>query len=152
MGKSGKRAYSSMYIGKYYHRIDDKNRVSFPVKLREQVGSGAIITRGLDGCLAIFDAPTWEKRLQEITNLAQTKRAHREYIRFLTNDAQAVEIDNQGRLRVSDELKTLGNLTKEVVFVGSLDHIEIWDQDKYHQYMSTISESIEETLENIDVS
>lgn len=138
-----------MYIGKYYHRIDEKNRVSFPTKLREQVSTTAIITRGLDGCLSIFDQETWEKRLAQLSALAETKKANREYVRFLTNDATVVEVDGQGRLKLSQELKEIGGLQKDVVFVGSLDHIEIWDQARYHTYMERVSDTIEDVIEGI---
>lgn len=139
-----------MYIGKYYHRIDEKNRVSFPTKLREHLSPNAIITRGLDGCLSIFDQETWEKRLAQLSALAQTKKANREYVRFLTNDATVVEVDGQGRLRLSEELKSIGGLEKDVVFVGSLDHIEIWDQSRYHNYMEHVRDSIEDVIEGIE--
>jgi MraZ protein len=110
----------------------------------------AIITRGLDGYLSIFDQETWEKRLAQLTALAETKKANREYVRFLTNDATIVEVDAQGRLRLSEELKGIGGLEKDVVFVGSLDHIEIWDQARYHSYMERVSGTIEDVIEGIE--
>lgn len=140
-----------MYYGRYYHRLESKGRVSLPAKFREKLEEGAVLTRGLDGSLAIYDRDLWIKKLEEASNLAQTKRAHREYIRYLTNDAQEIEIDALGRFKMSAELQALAGIEKEIVFVGSLDHIEIWGQQRYHDYMERVEQSIETTVETIDV-
>ena len=42
-----------MFIGRYYHKLEDKGRVSLPKKFRE-IEQDWIITRGLDGGLFIF--------------------------------------------------------------------------------------------------
>lgn len=140
-----------MYIGRYYHRLESKGRVSLPVKFREHFQSGSVITRGLDGCLAIFDQEKWQSKLKEIQNLPQTKKANRDYIRFVTNDAQELEIDGQGRIRIEEDLQALASLQKEVVFVGTLDHIEIWDKEKYANYIEDVNATIEDSVEEIAV-
>ena len=43
-----------MLIGEYIHTIDEKNRMSLPVKFRKELGKKVIITPGLDQCLFIF--------------------------------------------------------------------------------------------------
>ena len=43
-----------MLIGEFEHTIDLKNRVILPSKLREDIGTNFIITKGLDNCLFIF--------------------------------------------------------------------------------------------------
>lgn len=140
-----------MYIGRYYHRLEAKGRVSLPVKFREKLRSGGVITKELDGCLAIFDQESWSKKIQAIENLSFAKLAHRNYIRFLTNDAQELEIDGQGRIRIDEGLLERAGLTKEVVIVGTRDHVEVWDQAKYHEYMSHVEDGIEESAEGIDL-
>ncbi|MFM2357775.1 MAG: hypothetical protein RJA61_512, partial [Candidatus Parcubacteria bacterium] len=40
-----------MLIGEYTHAIDDKKRISLPVKFRKEVGSKVVVTHGLDNCL-----------------------------------------------------------------------------------------------------
>lgn len=131
--------------------MEAKNRVSLPAKFREKLGGNGVITRGLDGCLFIFDEKGWKKQIAQVENLVQTKKANRDYVRHLSNDAQEIEIDGQGRMRVSEDLKHMANLEKEVVFVGSVDHIEVWDRETYHEYMSTVEEHIEDTAESIEV-
>ena len=43
-----------MLIGEYNHTIDTKGRVIIPVKFRTELGERFIITKGFDGCLAIY--------------------------------------------------------------------------------------------------
>ncbi len=148
MVESGKKTHNT-FIGRYYHRLEAKGRVSLPVKFRERLQTGSVLTRGLDGCLAIFDQVTWGKKLSEIENLSQTKKAHRDYIRFVANDAVELEIDGQGRIRIEENLQELGHLQKDVVIVGSLDHIEIWDKETYHNYLDNLEKNIESTVEQI---
>ncbi len=140
-----------MYIGRYYHRIESKGRVSIPAKFRKSLEQAGVITKGLDTCLAIYDQEQWEKKIAEVENLPQTKKAHRDYIRFLSNDAQELEIDTQGRILITEELKSLAKLEKEVVIVGSMDHIEIWDREKYHEYVKKLETEIESEVENIEL-
>ena len=41
-------------MGEYHHSLDDKGRLTIPSKIREELGSSFVITRGLDGCLFIY--------------------------------------------------------------------------------------------------
>lgn len=139
-----------MYIGRYYHRLDAKGRVSLPKEFREQVMDGAIITRGLDGCLSIYDKSTWEKKLQTLDALTDTKRAHREYVRYLTNDAMKIAVDALGRIRIERFLIDCARLSTRVVFVGSLDRIELWDETVYREYADSVADRITDTIEGIE--
>lgn len=138
-----------MYYGRYYHKVESKNRLSIPTIFRKHLNREAILTRGLDGCLFLFDLPTWEKRLAEAQSLSYTKRAHRDFIRLMTNTAVSVEIDAHGRVLLPELLKEQAGLVRDVVVVGSLDRIEIWDQSAYHTYVKTIDETAEEIAEGI---
>ncbi len=50
-----------MLIGEYIHALDDKNRLSLPVKFRRELGKKIVITPGLDGCLFAFAEKEWAK-------------------------------------------------------------------------------------------
>ena len=49
-----------MLLGEHDHTLDDKNRLTLPAKLREQLGDEVVITRGLDGCLSIYSRAGFE--------------------------------------------------------------------------------------------
>lgn len=140
-----------MYIGMYYHKVESKNRFSLPVAFRGQIGSRLIITRGLDGCLFVFDLATWEKQIATSTNLSFTKKNNRDFVRLLTNTASEVEVDEQGRVLLPEHLKTAAKIEKEIVVVGSQDRLEVWDRDTYHQYLTDIESRAEQIAETIEL-
>ena len=50
-----------MLIGEYTHTLDDKNRMSLPVKFRKEIGKSVVIAPGLDNCLSLFTVKEWQK-------------------------------------------------------------------------------------------
>lgn len=141
-----------MYTGRYYHKLDSKHRFSLPAGLRKSLGKSLTVTRGLDGCLFVFDQKTWEENLIHASRLEYTKRAHRDFIRLLTNEAETIEVDSHGRCLVSQHLADRAGLQRDIVIVGSLDRVEVWDQTKYHQYLEKIEKEAEANAETIQVN
>lgn len=140
-----------MFIGTYYHMIEEKGRVSLPKKFRE-MGNDWVITRGLDGGLFLFLNNTFTAELEKLNQLAFTKKAHRDLIRLMANEAQELQVDQSGRLLLPDYLRATAQLTKEVAIVGSYQRIEIWDVRKYHQYIDLIQSHAEEIAEKVETN
>ena len=46
--------------GEYKHSIDAKGRLAMPAKLRDELGERFTVTKGLDGCLAVYPEKEWE--------------------------------------------------------------------------------------------
>jgi MraZ protein len=68
----------------------------------------------------------------------------------MTNEAQELTTDQNGRVNLPNYLIDFAELNKELVVVGSLDHIEIWNQEKYHHYIDQIEAKAEEIAENVE--
>ena len=49
-----------MFIGEYKHNLDVKGRMAIPVKFRDDLKDGAVITKGLDNCLFLYTKEKWE--------------------------------------------------------------------------------------------
>lgn len=144
-----KRTGTTRFIGRYYHALEQKGRLSIPAVFRQILGDSAVITRGLDGCLFLFPYKNWEKISQQAANMPLTKKQSRAWVRLLANNAADVLFDDLGRIMVPEHLRTFGKLAKAVVIVGSLNYVEIWDQETYHHYLKSIenqAEAIAETL------
>lgn len=138
-----------MFIGRYYHQLEEKGRVSLPKKFRSQ-GSAFVITRGLDGGLFVYPTEEWQRTIETLTTKAETKKKNRDYLRLMTNDAQEIETDSLGRITIPEYLRSFAHLTKEVVIIGSFSKIEIWDVTTYHKYIETIESQAEEIAENLE--
>lgn len=137
-----------MFIGRYYHRLEAKGRLCLPKEFRGQESSW-ILTRGLEGSLFLLPPSEFEEQLKIIAARTLTKKTQREFVRLLTNDAMAVEVDKLGRIKLPDYLIKQAGLQKQVVIAGSYRYIEIWDQTKYHQHLDQIGDQAETLAEKV---
>ena len=58
-----------MLMGEYHHSIDDKGRLTIPSKVRDELGTNFIVTRGLDGCLYIYSEAEWQNVIAKYKEL-----------------------------------------------------------------------------------
>ncbi len=137
-----------MLIGKYYHHLEANGRLSLPAKFRE-INKEWIVTRGLDGCLFLLQESNFKKELEKIAQSSFTKKANRDLIRLMTNEAKELTADENGRVNLPDYLIEFAQLKNSVVIVGSLNHLEVWDQEKYHHYIDQIEDQAESIAESI---
>ncbi|MBR2067235.1 MAG: division/cell wall cluster transcriptional repressor MraZ [Solobacterium sp.] len=138
-----------MFIGKYTHSIDSKNRLIIPVKFRDDLGDSFVVTRWLDGCLSIYSMSQWEKMIEGLSALPATKKNVRLYIRSLTANAIECSLDNQGRIQLSKDLVDIAKIQKSCVITGVNDHIEIWAEEQYNSYSEADPTSFEDAAESI---
>lgn len=138
-----------MFIGHHYHALEQKGRLAIPAGFRKELGKTGILTRGLDGCLFLFPKTTWEKTVTEAQNKPFTQKSAREWVRLLTHNAVEVDFDSQGRILIPEFLRAYGNLKEGVVIAGSLNRIEIWQKERYHQYMISLEAQAEAIAERV---
>lgn len=138
-----------MFIGKYYYSLEEKGRVSLPTEFRQENNSW-VVTRGLDGGLFLFRESDFQNQLQNFLLRTFTKKIHRDFVRLMTNEAKVVTPDKNGRVQLPEYLITFAKLQKAVVLVGSLEKIEIWDRDIYHNYIDSIESKAEEIAEQLE--
>ena len=138
-----------MLSGEYRHSIDLKGRVIIPSKIRDEMGSKIIITRGLDGCLFGYNEKTWNLILEKLNTLPFTKRDARNFTRFMTSGAITLEFDRQGRVNIPNYLSQYASLIKDVVIVGVINRIEIWSKEKWEEFMNNNIESLSDISENL---
>ncbi len=139
-----------MFIGEYRHNIDTKGRLSIPAKMRLECGEKVYVTRGNEGCLAVYTAAGWEAYYQSLMALPKTKKKTRIFIRLVTSRATECEFDKLGRINIPLVLRNEGKLQKECVVVGAGDHIEIWDSETWNQFYNDNMDDFDDISENID--
>lgn len=136
-------------MGEYQHTLDAKGRLIIPAKFREELGQGAVLTRGLDNCLFLFPAPEWESLETKLKTLPLTKSDARQFVRFLFSGATECEIDKQGRISIPPNLREFAVINKDAVVIGVSSRIEIWSTEKWESYVGLAEASFEEIAENI---
>lgn len=120
-----------MFMGEYSHSIDAKGRLIMPARFREQLGREFVVTKGLDDCLFVYSREEWKDIEEKLLAIPQTTRDARKFVRFFYAGANIVELDKQGRLLLGTELREYAGLKKDVVLVGVLNRIEIWDRKRW---------------------
>ena len=109
-----------MFIGEYSHTIDAKGRLIVPSKFREQLGDEFVVTKGLDGCLFVYENSEWKSFEEKLHALPLTNANARKFSRFFLAGACACEVDRQGRILIPSVLREFAHLEKDVVLVGSI--------------------------------
>jgi len=138
-----------MLIGEYIHTVDDKKRVSLPVKFRALLGKKMVMTRGLDNCLAIYAPAEWKKVSEKLAKLSMGQADQRGFNRFMLSGAVEVAVDSIGRILIPDFLRTYARLKIRVALAGVNDHIEIWDEKSWKTYKQKIENQADVLAEKL---
>ncbi len=120
-----------MFMGEYNHTIDAKGRLIIPSKFREILGDDFVVTKGLDGCLFVYDNTEWAAFEEKLKALPLMNKESRKFVRFFLAGAAGVEVDKQGRILIPSVLREFAALDKDVVLVGVGGRIEIWSKDRW---------------------
>ena len=117
-----------MFMGEYNHTVDAKGRLIVPSKFREQLGDEFVVTKGLDGCLFVYENTEWKALEEKLNALPLTNANARKFSRFFLAGATTCEVDKQGRILLPAVLREFARIDKDAVLVGVGRRIEIWSR------------------------
>ena len=137
-----------MFMGEYHHTIDDKGRLTIPAKIRYELGSNFIVTRGLDKCLAIYPSVEWSKVINKYKELPDTKDA-RKFKRFLLSGANQNDFDKQGRVNISIPLIEYAELEKDCIIIGVDDHLEVWSKNNWDTFIKENEDDLSDIADKL---
>ena len=120
-------------MGEYNHTIDTKGRLIIPSKFRETLGDSFVVTKGLDGCLFVYNNTEWASFEEKLKTLPLMNKESRRFVRFFLAGAANVETDKQGRILLPTVLREFAALDKDVVLAGVGTRIEIWNKDRWEE-------------------
>ncbi len=135
-----------MFRGEYGHSIDTKGRLIIPAKFREGLGEEFVVTKEIGGCLSVYPTNGWKQFEEKLSALPRSKA---NIVRFFSGSAVDTGLDKQGRVLLSPALKTYAELDKEVVLVGVLDRVEIWDKAKWEENNKVAEENIQIDMDGL---
>ncbi len=142
----------SVFTGKHVHTLDEKGRVSVPAQFRRHLpNEGLFVGKGPEGCLVLYTPEKWSSVMRGLSALSRNNRVHRSLLREVSQHIRQVNVDGQGRITIPSELLTLAGIGHEVLFLGLLDSIEIWDPGRYSSYADEGGTALEDALEEIEV-
>jgi len=137
---NGTRAMLKL-TGQYQHVIDGKGRVLVSNKLRHQIdvdehGSNFYLVFGVNGILCLYPEKYFEQIVLAVAPDATAPDEAVAFERISFALTSKVELDGQGRLLLNERLRKRAGLKEQITLVGVRDHIELWNNDNWEQYLS----------------
>ena len=121
------------FTGEYSYSLDSKGRVNIPARYRQVLSNDNentfITTRGQDTCVWVYPIIEWKKIETELRKLSSVSEIHRTFIRQIARSASPSTYDKQGRIKINPSLISYAGLEKEVIIVGVVNKIEIWNPE-----------------------
>jgi len=115
-------------IGKYPAKLDDKNRLFVPAKLRAELGEDFYVTLGVNcghKCLTIYTEADWQTLNQNYNALPISQRSDATSLIFM--NATECNPDKQFRFTLTPFLLRYAGIDRDVMIVGRAGQAEIWD-------------------------
>lgn len=141
--------YGIMFIGEYSVTIDEKGRLSVPVKFRKELKKKAVVTRGLDNSLFLYTESEWLKVAEKLASLPFAKANTRAFSRLMLAGAMDCDMDKNGRIILPEYLRTFAKIQKRAVIAGLYNRLEIWSEELWQRYKNETEKDSNEIAEQL---
>jgi transcriptional regulator MraZ len=121
-----------VFLGEYFHSLDEKGRVVMPSGFRRLLEDGCVVTKGRDGQLAIFASADFAAMAEAVMEREQN-RSGRRTSRTVFAGADSQTLDKAGRVLVKPDLRQFADLevSTEIAVLGLFDHVELWNKQAH---------------------
>ena len=133
-----------MFFGTHQHTLDAKGRMTIPVRLREGLQDGVVVTRGSEHNLVVYPRSTWAEIAENLAQTSITNRKARYLRRLLFGGAHEVSLDSVGRILLPAFLREWASIESEAILVGAGSFIEVWAPEVWQPVEDVMSEIMAE--------
>ena len=131
-----------LFVGQYQHSLDDKGRLILPAKFRREFENGGHLSPNLDGCVALWTPGEFARKSAEYLEAGRHgTAAERRQSRFWATNSSEVDVDRQGRFALPPVIREFARLDGEVLIAGNLDHLELWNPQRYLEQVGEAEEA-----------
>lgn len=123
----------------YEHQLDAKSRMRIPAKIREQLGEGYVLTVAPGGCLYVLSSEQYENMLKKLKGVSSLKQEQLKTARYIIYNSWVAEEDNQGRIRLPENLKKHARIEKNVIVCHGPVYVEIWSEGVWNDYFKDVN-------------
>jgi MraZ protein len=131
----GKKWSKRVLRGNFSAKIDDKGRLKVPNAFRtliqDEHGRDLFVTSLTGEHVVIYPMPVWLALEEKLAHMPSTHPARVRYMDRVSFYGQPAELDAQGRVLIHPRLRDSAGMTGEVDVFGKLDHIAIWNHDRF---------------------
>ena len=122
------------FLGEYQHSLDAKGRVILPAEFRDPLAEGAVLTKVLDGCLAVYSRNGFEEMAEQVRVNARRGERERRAARSWFSAARPFTPDKQGRVAIPQTLREYASLERDVMVLGVDNRIELWSPARWREH------------------
>lgn len=139
-----------LFRGHAYRNLDSKGRLVLPADFRDVLLSraldGRFVCTTYDGCIVGFPQPDWALFEEKFSRLTNPSRKMRDFRRLVIGGAEEMELDAQGRVRISRAQVDYAALEHEVALAGQGNRFEIWDQRTFKSMLEQNFDDVADEL------
>jgi transcriptional regulator MraZ len=140
----------AVFVGRFEHTLDDKGRLVLPTTYRSRLMDGGFLTP-YQNCLALWAPNDFEGFVERLRDKTRNQEAATNAMRTLLANAADVKPDGQGRIAVPARLRDYADLDGGVVLTGALDHIELWNADRWNEVNAEGEASLADAVKNLGI-
>ena len=126
-----------MFRGATKVTLDAKGRLAIPTRYRERLTTRCdgqlVATVDRDYCLLIYPFPDWEEIERKLVRLPSMNKVARRIVRIMVGYATEVDMDSNGRILVSRELRDFASLDRNAMLIGQGNKFELWDEQSWNE-------------------
>ena len=136
--------------GHFEYALDAKNRLNVPAKIRAAFSGGVVLAQGLEPCVTIWVPDEFERWTQSfLANLNPLSPERRKLTRYFAGTSFDAELDSAGRVTLNPALIEHAGIDREVMIVGNLDHLEVWDRRRWAEERTQLGDEISGIAESL---
>ena len=143
----------SRFRGRSEHTLDEKGRLNFPSRFREvlrQYESETLMIAPWGRLhLRVYPLSGWEILENKLLTEGREEKDIDRFVRYMVGGVNESSLDKQGRILLSQSLRQDAGLRKDVVLIGMLDWIEIWDKESWIRENAATGESFDGFRESL---
>lgn len=138
------------FRGHYDYSLDAKNRLNVPPKFRAAFSEGVVLVEALEPCVALYTPAGFD----EFTTAVLGDRnplspEYRQLARRFVGGSFDTELDAAGRVTLNPSLIEYAGIDKEVVVLGTLDHLEVWDRAAWRAEQVRLTPEVQRIAEGL---
>ncbi len=142
------------FAGEFSCSLDGKDRINIPSGVRKlfvpEAENTIVFTPGFENInLYAYPLNEWKRLTKKLRTLNPLDKRIRDFIRMFVGAAHIVTMDSQGRIKIPPRLLEKGQITKELLIIGSLNKFELWNPKVYEDYLQKEKISLSDLTEEI---
>ncbi len=121
------------FKGTYPYNLDDRGRLVVPARFRDAFRAGGTVVMWDNDSLALFIPEDLDAHIAEAMANASNAQDRLDLQTIFNSDSFDVELDRQGRILLTNEMKTHAHIQQAVSLVGNGDHLRIWNPEAWEK-------------------